>query len=345
MHLNRTGSKTLRLAAASLVTALSLLLAACGGGGEGGETPSPTPSETPLASATPSETPSPTPTVEPTTLTNLDELTVTDDLTVQPEVSAPYPFKVGETMDKVIVEGTGHEVPSLVSSVEVQYLGINARTGEPFDASWFNGSPIAFSLSQLIPGFGKGVVGKKVGSRVAIVITSTDGYDPAGQPSIGIEPGDTLIFIVDILDAELAGPVGEAVTPPDGLPQVAEVDGVPQITIPAGLAEPTAVQVQPLIQGTGRPLGEADAITSHAVCVTWDGEEYYNDYAGDPVSDAAAGSVHMALFSALVGQNTGSRVLVTMPGSVAYPTGNRTPSIAPNTSVACVVDVLFTQTY
>jgi len=55
--------------------------------------------------------------------------------------------------------------------------------------------------------------------------------------------------------------------------------------------------------------------------------------------------VHQALFNALVGQQVGSRVLVTLPGSVAYPTGNRTPSIAPNTSVACVVDLLFTQAY
>lgn len=328
------------------MTVLALLLTACGGGnGSDDGSASPTPSETPSVSATPSETPEATPTVEPTTLTNLDDLSVSDDITVQPEVSGPFPFKVDETMSKVIVEGTGHTVPSEIASVEVNYLGMNARTGETFDASWLRGSPIAFSLSQLIPGFAKGVVGKTVGSRVAVVITSTDGYDPQGQPSIGIEPGDTLIFIVDILDAEVTGPSGETVTPPEGLPLVAEGDGTPKITIPAGLPEPTQVQVQPLIQGSGRPLGQADALTSHAVCTTWAGEEFYNDYGGAPVSDAASGSVHAALFSALIGQQVGSRVLVTMPGEIAYPTGNRTPSIAPNTAIACVVDVLFTQTY
>ena len=35
---------------------------------------------------------------------------------------------------------------------------------------------------------------------------------------------------------------------------------------------------------------------------------------------------------------------VTLPGSVAYPPATDA-SIAPNTSVACVVDLLFTQAY
>ena len=342
MRCERLSSRALLGVALGGVTTLALLVAGCGGG-SGEQSPSPSPSQTQSASETPAETAEATPTVEPATLTTLDELQVSDDLTAQPEVSAPYPFRVDQTMDKVIVEGSGREVPSATSSVQVQYLGINARTGEPFDASWTKGQPATFQLSQLIPGFAKGVVGKKVGSRVAVAITSTDAYDPAGQPTIGIKPGDTLIFVVDILDTELPGPSGEPVAAAEGLPQVTEAGGVPMITIPAGLAEPTETKVQPLIQGTGRPLAESDTITSHAICVAWDGTEYYNDYASAPVNDAASGSVHKALFSALTGQNTGSRVLVVLPGSVAYPNGYRTPSLAPNTSVACVVDILFTQ--
>lgn len=326
------------------MTALTLALGACGGDAGSGASTSPSPSVAdPSASAL--ETPSATPTVEPTLLSDLVGLEVSTDLTGQPSVTAPYPFKVDQTIDKVIVQGAGPAVPSVTASVKVHYVGINARTGEAFDASWAGGEPVTFPLGNLIAGFGKGVVGKPVGSRVAIAITSADGYDPSGNSAIGIAPGDTLVFIVDILDSELSGPMGEAVSPPAGLPVVAEAAGVPSISIPAGLAEPTQVQVQPLIQGAGRELGADEALTSHAVCVTWDGTEYYNDYAGAPVSDAAAGSAHQALFSALIGQTTGSRVLVTIPGAVAYPIGNPTPSLAPNTSVACVVDVLFTQTY
>lgn len=283
--------------------------------------------------------------MEPTTLADLDQLTVSGEWGAEPTVEAPYPFKVDTTMHKVIIEGSGAKVPSETATVEVEYLGINARTGETFDASWLRGETAVFPLAQLIPGFAKGVVDQNVGTRVAVVITSAEGYDPVGQPSIGIEPGDTLIFIVDIVDTELSAPQGEPVELPADLPQVSEVDGVPSITIPDGLAEPSEVRVQPIIQGSGRELGAEDALTSHAVCTTWDGEEFYNDYGDAPVNDAAAGGAHQALFEALLGQQTGSRVLVVMPGSVAYPNGNIEPSLAPNTSVACVVDVLYTQLY
>lgn len=330
---------TVRLGAVAGAVALALTLAACGGG-NADQSPSPTPSDTP-ASATPSATP----TVEPAVLADLGGIDVSADWGTEPTVNAPYPFKVNETMTKVIIEGTGPVVPSATATVKVQYEALNARSGSLFDSSWTSGAAATFQLSQLIPGFAKGVVGQHVGSRLAIAITSSEAYDPNGQAEAGIDPGDTLLFIVDILDSELAGPVGDAVTPPDGLPQVTEVDGVPKISIPAGLAEPTTVGVQPLIKGSGAALQATDALTSHAVCVAWDGTEYYNDYAGAAVTDAPSAAVHQALFNALVGQQVGSRVLVTMPGSVAYPNGNRTPSMAPNTSVACVVDLLFAQQY
>lgn len=345
MHFNRldhAAQRTLRLAGVACLTVLALTLGACGGGSGSESSPSPSAAET---AAVPSESPSATATAEPTLLTDLGGLEVSTDMTAEPQVTAPYPFKVDQTMDKVVVQGTGHAVPNDTASVQVQYVGINARTGGVFDSSWAGGQPVTFPLGNLIPGFRVGVNGKPVGSRVAIAITSDEGYGQQGNPTIGIAPGDTLLFIVDILDSELAGPSGEPVTPPEGLPVVSDNGGVPSITIPAGLAEPTEVRVQPLTQGAGRELGAGDALTSHAVCITWDGTEFYNDYSGPAVSDAGSGSAHQALFKALVGQRTGSRVLVTLPGAVAYPNGNRTPSIAPNTSVACVVDVLFTQPY
>ena len=332
----------MRAAAVAGLTVLALTLSACGGAG--GADPSPSPSS-PSSPATPSQTPSPTPTAEPTKLADLAGIEVSSDLTAQPSVTAPYPFAVEQTVSRVIVPGTGAAVPHETAMVRAQYVGINARTGEVFDSSWSRGEPAVLPLAQMIPGFRDGLVGQKVGSRVAVAIPSVDGYGAQGNSQIGVEAGDSLLFIVDVLDTELAGPQGEPVTPPAGLPQVTESGGVPKITIPAGLPEPTAVQVQPLIQGSGRELGPTDGLISHSVCVTWGGTEFYNDFGATAAADAAAGATHQALFNSLVGQHTGSRILVTLPGSVAYPNGNPTPSIAPNTAVACVVDLLFTEAY
>ena len=45
------------------------------------------------------------------------------------------------------------------------------------------------------------LIGKKVGSRVLLVIPPKDGYGEQGNPQGGISGTDTLVFVVDILDA------------------------------------------------------------------------------------------------------------------------------------------------
>ena len=90
-----------------------MTLAACGGS-DTDNSPSPTPSDTP-ASATPSATP----TVDPTVLTDLSSIDVTGDWGTEPTVNAPYPFKVDETMTKVVIQGTGTEVPSATATVNM----------------------------------------------------------------------------------------------------------------------------------------------------------------------------------------------------------------------------------
>ena len=107
-------------------------------------------------------------------------------------------------------------------SVEVNYYGVNGRTGKKFDESFTNGQPVAFSLAQVVPGFSKGLVGQRQGSRVLIAMPGKDGYDPmGGNPQAGIEVGDTLIFVVDLVDVQLAGPEGSTVQP-RGLPTVTD---------------------------------------------------------------------------------------------------------------------------
>ena len=53
---------------------------------------------------------------------------------------------------------------------------------------------------QVITGWDNGLVGQKVGSRVLLVIPPADGYGTAGSPP-KIKGTDTLVFVVDILDA------------------------------------------------------------------------------------------------------------------------------------------------
>ncbi len=63
-----------------------------------------------------------------------------------------------------------------------------------------NGAHRSFPLNGVVPGFQKAIAGQKVGSTVGVAMTSADGY-PNGQPSAGIQPGDSLIFAIKILDS------------------------------------------------------------------------------------------------------------------------------------------------
>ena len=53
----------------------------------------------------------------------------------------------------------------------------------------------------MIAGWDEGLVGQTVGSQVLLVVPPDKGYGKDGQPSAGIKGTDTLVFVVDILDA------------------------------------------------------------------------------------------------------------------------------------------------
>jgi FKBP-type peptidyl-prolyl cis-trans isomerase len=119
--------------------------------------------------------------------------------TTAPRVTVTGPFSVAQTQVHTLHAGDG-PVVSDTARVSVCYMGINGRDGSVFDSTYDRGAPVAFSLGGVIPGFQKAIAGQKVGSTVAVAMTSADGY-PDGQPSAGIRQGDSLIFAIKILNA------------------------------------------------------------------------------------------------------------------------------------------------
>lgn len=115
-----------------------------------------------------------------------------------PKVTVSAPFSVDQTHVQTFTPaGDGAQV-SDSATVSVCYMGVNGRTGKAFDSSYDRGEPAEFPLTGVIPGFAKAIAGQKVGSTVGVAIAPVDGYT-TGQPSAGIEAGDTLIFAIKIL--------------------------------------------------------------------------------------------------------------------------------------------------
>lgn len=99
-----------------------------------------------------------------------------------------------------VLNGTGETVKK-GDLIIVQYVGIKWADGKQFDSSWDRGQPAGFGIGvgQVIPGWDKALVGKKVGDRVLLVVPPADGYGAQGQSSAGIKGTDTLVFAVDII--------------------------------------------------------------------------------------------------------------------------------------------------
>jgi peptidylprolyl isomerase len=310
------------------------------------ETPASAAPSTPAASpSAPSPTPSASKTPKPKPIkasNNFDKVSVTGSYGKEPKVKVDSPWAIDKTRSKVLEPGKGPVVGE-GQSVEVNYYGVNGRTGKMFDESFKRGQPIAFSLAQVVPGFSKGLTGQRQGSRVLIAMPGKDGYDAAGgNPQAGIEVGDTLIFVVDLVDLQLPGPEGTRVQPKAGLPTVADQGGKPEITIPES-APPTALEVQPLIKGKGKKVGANDVVTFNYAWARWsDGKVLEQSYGGQPATTALSGLLP-GMVKGLEGQTVGSRVLLVIPPADGYPDGNATPSIKPGETLVLVVDLLFAQ--
>ena len=118
----------------------------------------------------------------------------------KPEIDFPDGPAPRELEIVDLTEGEGTEAAPGRTAV-VHYVGVAFSTGEEFDDSWNRGEPFAFPLGagQVIAGWDRGVVGMKVGGRRRLVIPPDLGYGDRGAGS-AIAPGETLIFVVDLLD-------------------------------------------------------------------------------------------------------------------------------------------------
>ena len=96
--------------------------------------------------------------------------------------------------------GDGHEARA-GSEVQVHYVGVAWSTGKQFDASWDRREPFSFRLGagQVIPGWDQGVAGMRIGGRRRLTIPPDLAYGSRGAGGV-IGPGETLVFVVDLLD-------------------------------------------------------------------------------------------------------------------------------------------------
>ncbi len=117
----------------------------------------------------------------------------------KPEIAFPDGPPPADLEVTDLTEGDGPEATA-GKTVSVHYVGVAHSTGEEFDASYNRGEPLAFrvGVGQVISGWDQGVQGMRVGGRRQLVIPPHLGYGDRGAGGV-IKPGETLIFVVDLL--------------------------------------------------------------------------------------------------------------------------------------------------
>ena len=96
--------------------------------------------------------------------------------------------------------GTGAVVKKN-ATVTVNYIGVSCSTGKIFDSSYSRKQAFTTSLDAVVPGWGQGIPGMRVGGERLLGIPPALGYG-SQSPGAGIAPDETLWFVVQVVSTK-----------------------------------------------------------------------------------------------------------------------------------------------
>jgi peptidylprolyl isomerase len=131
--------------------------------------------------------------------------TVKLDKDGKPKITLPAGNPPAKLTVQPLIQGKGPKVQK-GQTLSVKYTGIIWPGGKQFDSSWDRGKADTFPIGvgRVIAGWDETLVGQNVGSQLLLVIPPDKGYGASGNSQAGIKGTDTIVFVVDILDAAAA---------------------------------------------------------------------------------------------------------------------------------------------
>ncbi|MCY0925158.1 FKBP-type peptidyl-prolyl cis-trans isomerase [Streptomyces sp. H27-H1] len=245
-----------------------------------------------------------------------------------------------------ISEGDG---PALKKGdvAQVNYLGQVWDGKEPFDQSFGKGKPfdVTIGAGQVIKGWDQGLEGKKVGSRLELVIPPDLGYGEQGSGE-KIKANATLVFVVDIVKGTAipASAQGKAVPQEDkNLPTVGtNTDGKEvSVAVPKDATPPAKLVSNYVLEGDGAVVKDTDSVVVKFNGKTWkDDKTFESTYStGQSVTWPLAELSVKGLKEGIVGKKAGSRILLVIPPDQGF--GDKEQGTIPaNSTLVFSLDVV-----
>jgi FKBP-type peptidyl-prolyl cis-trans isomerase len=126
---------------------------------------------------------------------------VFDAKTGAPTVTIPKATQPKDLKIAYLSKGKGATVKD-GDTVTVNYAGVVWKTGTVFQSSWTDGAPVSFATNQVVTGFGKALVGQKVGSKIIVIIPPAEGYGSTGNADIKVSGTDDIVFVIQIISTK-----------------------------------------------------------------------------------------------------------------------------------------------
>jgi peptidylprolyl isomerase len=269
-----------------------------------------------------------------------------------PDIKIPSTTPSGKLITKTLIKGTG---PVLLASdsylANFELYVWRGKTHKLLYSS-YSSTPEVLPVTIGLSGLQTAMSNQHVGSRVLAVLPPKYGYGTTGNSQIGVKPTDTLVWVIDVLQAftQSQGATGKQVSDGGGsLPTVtANAQAGPAITIPK-TAPPSKLVVKTLIKGTGAPVKAGQAIVVRYVGSIWRTGKVFNDdwpTTSQPTSPPnlfVLGQLIPAWNTGLVGVPVGSRVMLVVPPAEGYgKTGQSSAGIKGTDTLVFVIDILAT---
>jgi FKBP-type peptidyl-prolyl cis-trans isomerase len=276
-----------------------------------------------------------------------NSVTATGKFGTAPKVTIPAKKASSGLVTKTLIQGSGPKMTT-ATTLEGNFVlyDWSGTTHKLLGSTFTQGGPTLFA-GQMLPGLEKAVIGQKLGSRVLAVIPPKDAFGAQGNSQIGVKGTDTLVFVIDLdkLFANTSGVTGTQATNGGGaLPTVtAAASGAPSVSIPAG-NPPKALQVKPLITGTGPKVKSGQELLVQYTGLNWRTKKVFDSSwkRKQPyTTPIGVGQVLPGWDKGLVGQTVGSRVLLVIPPAQGYgKTGSATAGIKGTDTLVFVVDIM-----